>query len=138
MSASVSSNWLKHGFATVFALILALLAAETIQLSPAARIHSPSDEREALGRTIGAQIDASAFITATTEPVTAQVTVSVDGPSLLNAYCVQCHTIRSLEEIKKSYPGWENILVKMEAFGVHLKDGEKVILLDYLAGVDPP
>jgi len=72
-------------------------------------------------------------ISARAESVEIRVESQLDGPSLMENRCSECHAIKVLEQYKKSRSDWELTLEKMEGFGVQLPEDERVTLLDYLA-----
>ena len=67
-----------------------------------------------------------------------QETPRLEGPTILQSHCAQCHDVQWLEQIQKTRQGWEQMLIRMEGMGVHLSDQEKVVLLNYLAVADNP
>jgi cytochrome c5 len=72
-------------------------------------------------------------ISARAESVETRVESQLDGPSLLESHCSECHATKVLEQYKKSRSDWELTLEKMEGFGVQLPEDERVTLLVYLA-----
>jgi cytochrome c5 len=127
---------LRYRLITIFAVIQVLLAACSTPPSTVAQTNSLSDVGDALVERVEVQADAGGLISATTEPVTPQVTPLQDGLSLLESRCTQCHIAQWLMQIKKPRAKWEKTLAQMEAMGVHLDNSEKAVLLDYLALAD--
>lgn len=70
--------------------------------------------------------------------VATQETSLQDGASLINSHCARCHTVELLKQTTQTHAEWENTLAQMEKMGVTLSDDEKIVLLDYLTGVDTP
>lgn len=70
--------------------------------------------------------------------VVTQETSLQDGASLINNRCARCHTIELIKQTKQMRAEWENTLARMEKMGVTLSDDEKIVLIDYLTGVDEP
>jgi hypothetical protein len=70
--------------------------------------------------------------------VAAQETSLQDGASLINSRCARCHTVELLKQTKQTPAEWENALAQMKKMGVTLSDDEKIVLIDYLTGVDKP
>jgi len=75
----------------------------------------------------------AARIPAVSQVVPPQDNPSIDGPSLLQNHCAQCHLVKLLEQSKKSRDDWEKTLSRMEEIGVRLSDAERSVLLDHLA-----
>jgi LSD1 subclass zinc finger protein len=61
-----------------------------------------------------------------------------DGASLLNSRCARCHTVELIKQTNQTRTEWENTLAQMEKMGVTLSEDEKIVLIDYLTGVDKP
>lgn len=61
-----------------------------------------------------------------------------DGGSLLSSRCARCHTVELIKQISQTRAEWENTLTQMEKMGAALNDDEKIVLIDYLTGIDKP
>lgn len=97
-----------------------------------------ADDQEQLDARAVAQFDASVRLPEGNSTAITQETSTIDGRSILESSCSQCHLVESLLRVKKSRSDWEEALQQMEMMGVHLADTEKVILLDYLAATEAP
>jgi LSD1 subclass zinc finger protein len=87
---------------------------------------------------VGALIIHSNLNVQDTPRVANQETSLQDGASLLNSRCARCHTVELIKQSKQTRAEWENTLAKMQKMGVTLSDDEKIVLVDYLTGVDEP
>jgi cytochrome c5 len=130
---------------TTMVLWVATLAAAPVLLGACslARGADPesiplADRQAAQAGSVDAQIEATALRLTSPEPAATQEMPVPDGASLLESHCAQCHVPQWLEKMHKPRAEWEKIVALMEAMGVQLSDSEKVVLLDYLAGMDEP
>lgn len=73
-----------------------------------------------------------------TPPVANQGPSLQDGASLLNSRCARCHNVELIKQTKQTRAEWGSTLAQMENMGVSLSDDEKIVLIDYLTGVDEP
>jgi LSD1 subclass zinc finger protein len=87
---------------------------------------------------VGALIIDSSLNVKDTARVVNQETSLQDGASLLNIRCAQCHTVELIKQTNQTRAEWENTLAQMEKMGVTLSNDEKIVLIDYLTGVDKP
>lgn len=97
-----------------------------------------ANEQEQVDARAVAQFDASVRLPEGNATAITQETSTIDGRSILESSCSQCHLVESLLQVKKSRTDWEGALQQMEMMGVHLSDTEKVSLLDYLATAEAP
>jgi hypothetical protein len=69
-----------------------------------------------------------------TEPVESEEQpVSIDGETLLQDRCTECHSVSRVTNASKSSDEWEDTVVRMIAHGANLNDEEQAALIDYLA-----
>jgi LSD1 subclass zinc finger protein len=87
---------------------------------------------------VGALIIHSNLNVQDTPPVVNQETSLQDGASLLNSRCARCHTVELIKQTRQTRAEWGNTLAQMEKMGVTLSEDEKIVLIDYLTGVDKP
>ena len=87
---------------------------------------------------VGALIIHSNLNVQDTPLVVNQETSIQDGASLLNSRCARCHTVELIKQTKHTRAEWEDTLAQMEKMSVTLSDDEKIVLIDYLTGVDKP
>ena len=113
-------------------IILVLLASGLVLPYKTSPRNIPTGVVNAKADTINVQVDASAVDPLKILTVTSQAVLQLDGASLLENHCAQCHVTKSLKLMKKSRLDWEENLKQMAAMGVHLSDIEKETLLDYL------
>ena len=73
-----------------------------------------------------------------TPPLMTQETRLQDGASLINSRCARCHSAELIKQTQQTRAEWEITLAQMEKMGVTLTDDEKIVLIDYLTGVDEP
>jgi mono/diheme cytochrome c family protein len=59
--------------------------------------------------------------------------VSVDGETLLQERCTECHGLERTTSAQKTREEWESTLTRMVNRGAELSDAEKTVLVDYLA-----
>jgi hypothetical protein len=85
-----------------------------------------------------APFDASVGVPEVKVTAIVQETMRIDGGSILEAHCSQCHLVESLIQINKTPTEWEGVLQQMEMMGVHLAETEKASLLDYLTAAEKP
>jgi cytochrome c5 len=86
----------------------------------------------------GALIIHSSLNVQDTPLIVNRATSPPDGASLLNSRCARCHTVELIKQTEQTRTEWENTLAQMEEMGVTLSDDEKIVLIDYLTGVDKP
>lgn len=55
------------------------------------------------------------------------------GEELLNARCTVCHTLDRVHKRKDTREGWEKLVDRMIKNGAILDEGEREVLVDYLA-----
>lgn len=59
--------------------------------------------------------------------------VSVDGETLLQERCTECHGLERTTSVQKTRAEWEDTVTRMVNRGAELSDAEKTVLVDYLA-----
>ena len=69
---------------------------------------------------------------AATEPP-AEEPVAVDGETLLQERCTECHGLERTTSAQKTRAEWEETVTRMVNKGAELNDQEKGVLVDYLA-----
>ena len=120
----------------IFAVVLVLLAINSVPASAVPPISSTFDTRDVTTEQVELQTDTGASNPITTEPSGSQVAPLPDGPSVIANQCNKCHTNEWLKQIKKTPAEWEEVLAKMKWMGVRLSDTERIALIDYLAIAD--
>ena len=58
---------------------------------------------------------------------------SLDGETLLQERCTECHALSRTTSARKSAEEWEDTVVRMIDHGANLNDEEQAVLVDYLA-----
>jgi hypothetical protein len=91
------------------------------------------DVQESMVDHLEARNDSSPLKSVTPSPDMTQTPPLVDGRSLMDNYCSQCHLAQWLEDMEKPRSEWVNTLQRMELMGVQLDEDQKEILLDYLS-----
>jgi cytochrome c5 len=77
---------------------------------------------------------ASACGGATPEPAQPEEQpVSIDGETLLQDRCTECHALSRTASATKSAEEWEATVIRMVGHGANLNDEEQAALIDYLA-----
>jgi hypothetical protein len=123
-------------FITIFTVVLLLIAAGFIPPGENKPIDVPVDQGAASTESPAVLI-AEETRSAPTASSTASLEVTaLDGQSLIEIHCTQCHPSQSLGQTEKTRDEWEVTLEKMEIFGVNLDDNEKMYLLDYLTSAN--
>jgi len=74
--------------------------------------------------------------TATEVPPT-EVPVTLDGQSLLQERCTQCHGLGGVERAKKTEEEWKATVERMVGKGAQLDEAEQELLIQYLAETYP-
>lgn len=64
---------------------------------------------------------------------TADQVVSVDGETLLQERCTECHGLERTTSAQKTRAEWEDTVTRMVNRGAELNEAEKTVLVDYLA-----
>jgi hypothetical protein len=59
--------------------------------------------------------------------------VSIDGETLLQDRCTECHALSRTTNAKRSAEEWERTVARMVGHGANLNDEEQMVLVDYLA-----
>jgi len=59
--------------------------------------------------------------------------VSVDGGTLLQERCTECHGLERTTSVQKTRAEWESTVTRMVNRGAELSEAEKMVLVDYLA-----
>jgi len=59
--------------------------------------------------------------------------VSMDGETLLQERCTECHDLERTTSAEKTRAEWDQTVTRMVNKGAELNDEEKTILVDYLA-----
>lgn len=122
--------------AFIAVLLVMQSAGSVVPLTNDQNIISPSDTPDRQVEPVKAQDDTSMLPAPTPKLVSAQVTPPLDGRSVLEDHCVNCHEVQWLEKIKKTRPEWEKTLGVMKQVGVRLSDTEKDALLNYLEPIE--
>ena len=63
--------------------------------------------------------------------------VALDGNSLLEDRCTECHTLSRIENAEKTRDEWTRSVDRMVSLGAELNSEEREILLDYLEATYP-
>ncbi|MBS3784142.1 MAG: hypothetical protein KGY78_06840 [Anaerolineae bacterium] len=63
----------------------------------------------------------------------AEEPVAVDGETLLQERCTECHGLERTTSAQKTRAEWEETVTRMVNKGAELNDQEKGVLVDYLA-----
>ena len=74
--------------------------------------------------------------TATEAPPT-KVPATLDGQSLLQERCTQCHGLGQVERAKKTEEEWKATVERMVGKGAQLDEAEQELLIQYLAETYP-
>ena len=127
------SMFLTISFVSIFAVVLVLLAANSIPASAVLPTRPSSDAGDVTAEQVEVQAGDSTPNPITTEPAASQVVPLSDAPLLIANHCSRCHTEESLKEIKKTPAEWEEALAMMKWMGVRLTDAERITLIEYLA-----
>jgi hypothetical protein len=77
-------------------------------------------------------------LTATPEAAESLMVPEQSGRMLLQSHCAQCHSVKLLEQTRKSRANWEKTLSRMEMYSGLVSDAERLSVLEYLAGPDKP
>ena len=72
-----------------------------------------------------------------TEPP-AEEPPAIDGATLLEERCTQCHGLERTTQKRKTREEWEKTVVRMVSKGTNLTDDEQRTLIDYLAATYGP
>jgi cytochrome c5 len=59
--------------------------------------------------------------------------VAVDGETLLEERCTECHGLDRTTSAQKTRAEWEETVTRMISKGAELNEAEKTVLVDYLA-----
>jgi hypothetical protein len=59
--------------------------------------------------------------------------VSIDGETLLQERCTECHALSRTTNARKSAEEWESTVTRMVGHGANLNDEEQMVLVEYLA-----
>ena len=125
-------------FVIIFGIVLVLGAAVYVPYGNPPQKNLSADMGAAPEKGDLNQVDDVTFVSSPTESIPTQETPLIDGYSLLETHCAQCHTVQKLIQIKKSRSQWEIILKQMEAMGALLSDSERNLLLKYLVTASEP
>ncbi|MGD2164920.1 MAG: hypothetical protein PVH50_05255 [Anaerolineae bacterium] len=63
----------------------------------------------------------------------AEEPMDIDGETLLQERCTECHTLDRVTGAAKSQTGWEQTVTRMVGRGAELSEEEQAILVDHLA-----
>ncbi len=123
---------------TVCVVTPALLAAKSIIANtiPFAITKSVVQNLQAKSSEVPTGVGSSNVSTQT--PTSSSETALQEGSSLLQTRCTQCHSLKTIQQAKKTRAEWEKTLSKMESFGAKISDTEKNVLLDYITSVNKP
>lgn len=70
---------------------------------------------------------------ATPAPATAPGTPALDGQTLLQERCTQCHDLGRVEGARKTAEEWKATIERMIGKGAQLNQAEQELLIKYLA-----
>ena len=70
---------------------------------------------------------------APSEQTPAEEPVAIDGETLLEDRCTECHGLERATSAQKTRAEWEETVTRMVERGAELNDDEKTVLVDYLA-----
>lgn len=116
--------------------LLLLIATACSSTGPTATSSSLATNGQA--ESAGGPVEADAVSTAAREAAEPLVSSEQGGPRLLQTYCAQCHSVKLLEQTRKSRAEWEKTLSRMERYSGHLTEIETLVVLDHLAAPDRP
>jgi cytochrome c5 len=125
-------------FSIAFPVILVMMASCAHNPIPATQTDEPHDDQKVQVEHAASQVDARVHVPEVKEKAMIQETIAIDGRSILDNYCAQCHLVQSLLQTEKSRADWESALKQMEIMGVDLKETERSLLLDYLTNDREP
>jgi cytochrome c5 len=69
----------------------------------------------------------------TSEDPAAEESVGIDGETLLQERCTECHGLERTTSKQKTQAEWEETVTRMVGKGAELSEDEKAVLVDYLA-----
>jgi cytochrome c5 len=64
---------------------------------------------------------------------TSEEPVSIDGETLLQERCTECHGLERTTSAQKTRAEWDSTVTRMVNKGAELSDEEQAVLVDYLA-----
>jgi mono/diheme cytochrome c family protein len=73
----------------------------------------------------------------TEAPEATEVPATLDGQSLLQERCTQCHGLGGVERAKKTEEEWKATVERMVGKGAQLDEAEQELLIKYLAETYP-
>jgi hypothetical protein len=124
--------------AIIFAVVFLLLFANSIPASSVVPTNSVSTVQDGPAKRAEIPTEVGELDTNAIRPASPKLETLHDGQSLLESHCIQCHNAQWFKQIDKSRTEWEQALARMDRLGVHMSDGEKVVLIDYLSVNDEP
>lgn len=83
-------------------------------------------------------VAASACGGAATEQAPAEEPATVDGETLLEERCTECHGLDRTTSAQKTREEWDQTVTRMVNKGARLSDEEQTVLVDYLADTYGP
>lgn len=134
---------MKRGYLSVAALLVALpvvlLMLNTVAtgtLGDGRKVMLTSHTENGQVENTSDLVETDARPTAVTEPSESLVTTERSGTTLLQTHCAQCHSVKLLEQTRKTRKNWEKTLSRMEKYSDPMSDAEKYLILEYLAVPD--
>lgn len=134
---------LRYSLVTVFVAailggILALNSGESVPPAISRTTLPPSTAQSVREESPAVEIEDAGPVSAARATVVFELTASqdspsIDGPSLLQEHCGQCHLVQLFERSNRARADWEKTLSRMEEIGVQLSQAERSVLLDLLA-----
>jgi cytochrome c5 len=110
---------MKRQFAVLIMVIASLISVQCGGSPPATEVPAPT---EAL---------------ATEAPATEEVPATLDGKSLVEERCTQCHDLGRVERAKKTEEEWRATVERMVGKGAQLNEAEQELVIKYLAETYP-
>jgi cytochrome c1 len=119
-------------------VLLVLNTADSGSPETGATIKPSSSTVHGQAESVGKSVEANIGLTATPEIDEALIAPDQSGMTLLQTNCAQCHSIKLLEQTRKSRASWEKTLSRMERYSGLVNDTEKLMVLDHLTASDKP
>lgn len=84
------------------------------------------------------QVEVEVVVTATPVVVTEEATpAALEGKTLLQERCTQCHDLGRVERAKKAKEEWKATMERMVGKGAKLNQTEQALVIQYLAETYP-
>ena len=120
----------------ISAAFLLLIATDLLLPRGSLSALSPSEAVDEQATKFAEPVETDARLATEREVAGLQASATDDGPALLTTYCAECHSVRLLEKSRTSRSAWEKTLSRMERYSGRMSDGERALVLEYLAGPD--